>query len=230
MGFYLLREKLSVIEEEARREIPPPPLEPFVDKLKLTDELKEWMKRTEITDLRGDIFLHELTNDDLMEIEEFQAAYLAANLKMLGLGFPRPKVKLSERKKNPEKWAKAHEKYVGEVAAYLELHPESRQHIDEELLEINPGPKWLKVVQRNNRRLRQATERLLHSRYVAAEGETDLEGVVRFQAPPGRYYLTNLWNEARAGDVKLRWELPIELPREQHYRLTLNNANALPLP
>jgi hypothetical protein len=51
-----------------------------------------------------------------------------------------------------------------------------------------------------------------------------------FTPPSRRYYLTNLWNAARAGDVKLRWELPIELPREQSYRLTLNNANALPLP
>jgi hypothetical protein len=228
LRFYLLREKLSVIEELAQQEAGPPSLEPFAEGLEVTDGLKEWIKRTGVTDLRGEHFRRTLTNDDIMEVDEFRGAYISANLSMLGLGFPRPKVKLSDRKKNPEKWEKNHKKYLDEVRAYVELHPESKQQIDEHLLEFNPGAEWLKLEQRHQQQVRQVTERLIHSRFLAAEAETDLEGVVRFHVPTGRYYLTNLWNEARAGDVILRWELPLELPQAENYFITLNNANALP--
>lgn len=228
--FYLLREKLTVIEELAQQEVAPPSLEAFADGLEVTDGLKEWIKRTGVTDLRGEHFRRTLTNDDIMEVDEFRGSYIAANLRMLGLGFPRPKVKLSDRKKNPKKWEKNQQKYLDEVSAYLELHPESREHIEEHLLEFNPGSEWLKREQQHQRKIRQVTERLIHSRFLAAEAETDLEGVARFHVPTGRYYLTNLWNQARAGDVGLRWELPLELPQAENYFITLNNANSLPRP
>lgn len=228
--FYLLREKLTVIEELARREVEPPSLEAFADGLEVTDGLKEWIKRTGVTNLRGEHFRRTLTNDDIMEIDEFRGAYIAANLSMLGLGFPRPKVKLSDRKKNPKKWEEKQRKYLDEVHAYVELHPESKQNTEEHLLEFNPGSEWLKLAQKYQQQVQQATLRLIHSRFLAAEAETDLEGVVRFRVSTGRYYLTNLWNQARAGDVRLRWELPLELPQAENYFITLNNANSLPRP
>lgn len=226
--FYLLSESLATIEQEGLGSVPEPSLEAFTEELDLSDELKDWVKRTQITELQGEPFLSTLTNDDIMNVPEFQTAYISANLTMVGLGFPRPKVKLSDRTKDPEKWDKAYAKYLEEVRSYLELHPESRQGLDQELVELNPGAAWRRSRQQHGTRLRQEILRLIHSRYLAAQAETNLDGVARFSVPPGRYWLTNLWGEARAGDVRLRWELPIELPQEENYRLTLNNANALP--
>jgi hypothetical protein len=75
--------------------------------------------------------------------------------------------------------------------------------------------------------VRRETERLIHSRFLVGRTETSLQGFARFSAvPPGRYWLTNLWKEARAGDVRLRWELPVELRPGQTLTLELNNANA----
>ena len=227
-AFYLLRDNLAAIEEAARRETPPPSLAEFADSLELSDELKAWVKRTQITDFRGDAFRRALTSDDVMEIEEFRVAYIETNLPMMGLGFPRPKLKLSDRTKNPEKWDKKEKEYYDKVRAYLEIHPESIKDLDEHTLEFNPGSDWRGRVQQNERRVRQAVMRLIQGRYLVARDETDLNGTAQFSVPPGRYYLTNLWNEARAGDVSLRWELPIDLPAAKTYYLTLNNANSLP--
>jgi hypothetical protein len=72
-------------------------------------------------------------------------------------------------------------------------------------------------------------EQLIHSRYLAARAETDYDGLARISGlAPGRYWLTNLWTEVRAGDVKLRWEIPLELRPGQALYLELNNANSLP--
>ena len=225
--FYLLRESLETIEAAAAAETPPPSLEEFADTIDLSDGFRAWVKRTGVTELRGEAFLRAVTDDDLMEVPEFFAAYIDANQSMVGMGFPRPKAKLSDREKKPEKWKKAINEYKAKLRAYVELHPDSREGMDRELIEINPGPAWSRRLQAHRESLRKAMLRLIHSRYLAAEAETDLEGRARFSAPPGRYYVTNLWEPARAGSVRLTWELPIELPAAQSYRFELNNANAL---
>lgn len=225
--FYLLRQSLAEIERLARGQTSAPDRDAFINDLSLSDELKEWMKRTGVVDLRGDHFRQALTTDDIMAVEELRAAYLAANMSMIGLGFPRPKVKLSDRTKNPERWERRQTKYWEKVRSYLELHPESLQHLDEQLLDLNPGQEWAKLKWQHERAVRRETERLIYSHFLVSRTETSLQGFARFNAvPPGRYWLTNLWKEARAGDVRLRWELPVELRPGQTLTLELNNANA----
>ncbi len=225
--FYLLRQSLAEIERLARGQIPAPDRDAFINDLSLSDELKEWMKRTSVVDLRGDDFREALTTDDVMAVEELRAAYVAANMSMIGLGFPRLKVKLSDRTKNPERWERRQTKYWEKVRSYLELHPESLQHLDEQLLDLNPGQEWAKIERQYERARRREIERLIHNRFLVARTETNLQGFARFSAvPPGRYWLTNLWREAHAGDVRLRWELPVELRPGQTLTLELNNANA----
>lgn len=225
--FYLLRQSLAEIERLARGQTSAPDRDAFINDLSLSDELKEWMKRTSVVDFRGDDFRKALTTDDVMAVEELRAAYVAANLSMIGLGFPRPKVKLSDRTKNPERWERRQTKYWEKVRSYLELHPESLQHLDEQLLDLNPGQEWAKLEWQHERAVRRETERLIHSRFLVGRTETNLQGFARFSAvPPGQYWLTNLWKEAHAGDVRLRWELPVELRPGQTLTLELNNANA----
>lgn len=232
--FYLLRKNLETIEEEAREQTPEPDRDAFIDQLEVSQELKQWMKRTGIVELRGEDFRRAPTDDEIMAVPEFRAAYVAANLRMVGLGFPRGKAKLSDRTKNPEKWEREQKKYWDEVRSYLELHPESREGLDEHLLEVNPGPEWIKRLRAHERALQQTMLRLIHGRYLAAQAETNFDGTASMDnVSPGRYWLTNLWNEALAGDVRLRWELPVVLRPGQTLRLALNNANAIapsPLP
>lgn len=225
--FYLLRASLPEIEKIARQQVAPPNLESFVDKLNVSPELKEWMRGHETVSLQGNDFLASLTVDDVMNVPEFRRAYVTRNLIMVGLGFPKRKAKLSDREKNPEKWEKSEKRYWEEVRSYLILHPESKDGMDEHLLDLNAAAAWRVQKKSYQRRVRQKVLQLIHSRYLLAQTETDHEGFARLRGlPPGRYWLTNLWHEVRAGDVHLRWELPVELRPGQTLYLELNNANA----
>jgi len=226
-GFYLLGEKLATIEEQARQETPAPDLAAFVDALKVSPELKEWMKKNKTVTLQGDDFISSLKVDDVMDTPEFRAAYAARNQSMVGLGFPKPKAKLSDREKDPAKWEASEKRYWSEVRSYLILHPESKDGMDEHLLEINAAAGWKNRQARYEQEVRQRALQLLHARYLVAQAETDLEGAARFpRVPAGRYWLTNLWSEARAGDVRLQWEVAVELRPGQSLYLELSNANA----
>lgn len=226
--FYLLRASLEEIEQAARRQLPPPELDEFVDGLAVSPELKEWMKRHQTVELRGPDFISSLTVDDILGVPEFQHAYVTRNLIMVGLGFPKRKAKLTDRRKNPEKWEESEKRYWEEVRSYAILHPESRQGMDEHLLDLTAAVEWKRRLERHAQRVRQKFMQLVDADYLVAQTETDYEGSARFSGlPPGRYWLTNLWQEARAGDVRLRWELPVELRAGQTKYLELNNANAL---
>jgi hypothetical protein len=226
--FYLLRASVEEIEKAARTQATPPGLDAFIDDLKVSPELRAWMKRTRTVALTGYEFISQVTPDDILEVPEFRHAYVTRNLIMVGLGFPKRKAKLTDKEKNPAKWEESEKRYWDEVRAYATLHPESKQGMDEHLLEITSGTDWNLRLERHEQEVRQRFLQILHRDYLAAQTETDYEGRARFTGlPAGRYWLTNLYQTVRAGDVQLRWELLVELrPGQSHY-LELSNANAL---
>jgi hypothetical protein len=140
--FYLLRASIEEIEEAARQQEASPDFDAFVDELKVTPELKEWMKKNQTVTIKGDDFLTSLTPDDVLDISEFRAAYIARNLIMVGLGFPKRKAKLTDREKNPEKWAQSEKRYEEELRSYAILHPESFKNMDDHLLDITADVEW----------------------------------------------------------------------------------------
>lgn len=225
--FYLLRASLQEIEGAAGAQIAPPDLDAFIGELKVSPELQDWMKRNHTVTLTGDDFLTKVTADDILNIPEFRNAYVTRNLIMVGLGFPKRKAKLTDREKNPAKWEESEKRYWEEVRAYAILHPESKQGMDEHLLEITAGTDWNVRLERREQEVRQRFLQMVQRDFLAAKAETDYDGRGRFPGvPAGRYWLTNLYQTVRAGDVNLRWELPVELrPGQTHY-LELNNANA----
>lgn len=225
--FYLLRQNLADIEKAARAETPPPDLGSFVEELNISPELKAWMKRHQTVKLQGEAFLKQVEVDDMMNVPEFRQAYVTRNQIMVGLGFPQRKAKPTDREKNPERWEKSEKRYWEEIRNYFILHPESKQGMDDHLIDITAAPEWRARSARYEEQVRQTILQLARTRYLAAQAETDYNGFVRLSGlPPGRYWLTNLWDEVRAGDVHLRWELPLELRPGQTLYLELNNANA----
>ena len=225
--FYLLRASPEEIEQAARQQVAPPDLDAFIEDLKVGSELKDWMKRNHSVTLTGDEFVAKVTPDDIFNVPEFRHAYVTRNLIMVGLGFPKRKAKATDREKNPAKWEESEKRYWDEVRAYAMLHPDSKQGMDEHLLEITAATDWNIRLDRHEQEVRQRFLQLMHRDYLVAQAETDLEGRARFAAvPAGRYWLSNLLQTVRAGDVQLRWELPVELrPGQSHY-LELTNANA----
>ncbi|MEE9234125.1 MAG: hypothetical protein V3U28_01625 [Candidatus Acidoferrales bacterium] len=226
--FYLLRVNLETIEQLAREQSAPPDLAAFIEEQPVSPELKEWMKEHETVKLRGEDFPALLTVDDVLDIPEFRHAYVTANQIMVGLGFPKRKVKLTDRTKKPEKWEADDKRYWEEVRSYLILHPESKRGMDQHLLDINATPEWNARQKRHQQEVQRRALQLAHTpRFLVAHTETNYQGFARLRdLPPGRYWLTNLWNEVRAGDVHLRWELLVELQAGQRLYLELNNANA----
>ena len=225
--FYLLWASLAEIEKEAVVEVTPPDFDAFVDKQDVSNELKAWMKREKRADLHGADFIKAVTVDDIMTIPEIKDAYVTRNLTMVGLGFPRHP-KFSGKEKDRAKYDESVARYWEAAKAYATAHPESKEQMDDHLVEINPGAAWQSQMEAHQRAVRQKMEQLIYARYLAGRTETDYEGMARFSGlTPGRYWLTNLWTEVRAGDVQLRWEVPVELAAGQSLYLELNNGNAV---
>lgn len=225
--FYLLRASLGEINEVARQQVPAPDLEAFVHSLKVSPELKAWMKRHKTVSVRGDEFVNSLTVDDVLGVPAFRDAYVTHTLPLVGLGFPKRKAKLTDRERNPARWEQSEKHYWEEVRSYFILHPESKEGMDDQLLDVTAATEWSARQQRHEQEVHQRVLQLVQSQYLVAQAETDMEGFARISGlAPGRYWLTNLWTEVRAGDAHLNWELPVELRAGQTLRLELNNANA----
>jgi hypothetical protein len=227
-AFYLLRASLEEIERIASQQLPAPDKNAFIDEQDLSPELKEWMKRTKIIELRGPEFIRAVTVDDIMTVPELKAAYVARNQIMVGLGFPKRKAKPSDQEKNPQKWEESEEKYWRGVKDYATLHSESKDGMEEQLLHITSATQWANRMAHYEQQRHQLSLRLIHSHYMVARTETDYQGSARLAGlAPGRYWLTTLWNEVRAGDVQLSWDLAVDVAAGETRYLELNNANAV---
>ncbi|MFQ5927187.1 MAG: hypothetical protein ACE5MH_07110 [Terriglobia bacterium] len=226
--FCLLRASLRAIEAQARAEVGEPDRAAFADTLDVSPPLQAWMKRRGRFELRGEEFTRRLTPDDIMGVPEFLSAYQERNLPFIGFGFPKRKAKPKDRTRNPKKWEESEKRYLAELRAYLELHPESKQGLDEHLTYIDAAARWKALTHQHTQRLQQHTVQLVANRYQVARTETDFEGRARFEnISPGQYWITNLWNQVHVGDVHLSWDLPIQLPAGRTLFVELSNANAL---
>ncbi len=225
--FHLLRASLREIESQARREVGEPDREAFIEALDVSAELKAWMKRTGRFELHGEEFTRALSTDDVMNVPEFLLAYQERNLPYLGFGFPKRKAKPRDQTRNPKKWAESEKRYREELRGYLELHPESKQGLDEHLTHIDSAARWKALEHQHAQRVRQHTIQLIEARYRVATAETDADGRARLDAlPPGEYWITNLWNVVRVGDQHLNWDLPVAVTSGRTLYVELTNANA----
>src|SRR4051812_34406180 len=130
LPFYLLRKSLSDIRNEAEKTEPPADLNTFVDGLKLSPELKDWMKKNRTVALSGTDFTKHLTGADIIAIPELFDAFLAQNGASLNAGVPAPKYKESDRTKNPEKYQRDRQQYLETLKRYIGQHPETIEGLD----------------------------------------------------------------------------------------------------
>jgi hypothetical protein len=225
---HLLRKSWEEIRKEAEQAIPAPDLDAFVDSLNLSPQLKAWMKRTRLPRLEGVEFTHAVSIKDIMEVPEFYEAYITRNAPETIVNFPKPKFTEADREKNPEKFEKQVQEYREKVRGYAERYPHSRDGLELHLVHINPGPVWQKKEAERNRQVRVRALQLAGSTYLVAKTEPDLRGRGGFvNIPSGTYWLSTLEREAVAGDIRLRWDLPVTVSAGQATRLELTNLNAV---
>jgi hypothetical protein len=231
LTFYLLRKSLDDIRLEAEKADPPPDMDRFIDSQESSPELKAWMKKHHTVNLQGTEFTSHLTGDEIVGVKEFLDAYAALNGGTHSGGFPEPKYKESDKTKNPEKYEREHAQYVDAMRRFVQANPDSLAGLDALLADKNPGRRWGQIVGEQRERAERRALQLAQSVYLAGETESGFDGRGSFAAlAPGAYWLTTLDTPALAGDVRLRWNLPVTVHAGERALVDLSNANAIEPP
>jgi hypothetical protein len=228
LSFYLLRKSFEDIRAEALQSAPAPDLNQFIDGLEFTPELKAWMKKHHTAQLSGEEFTKSLTADDIVDTSELFKAYMSHNEAYRGLGFPEPKFRDKDRKKNPEKYQAQKVQYDAAIRKFIAASPDTVKGMDLELVNLNPSAKWIALENKHAKMVDANAMQLAQERYVAARTETDLEGRGSFSnIAPGNYWIGMFGAEAISGDVRQHWDLRVTVREGETARVELSNFNAV---
>ncbi len=224
----LLHKSFAEIRKEAEQSEGKPDLDKFIDTLKVSKELMEWMKRTRSVELSGTEFAKRVNTKDIFDVPEFFEAYMARNAGDAGVGFPVSKAREKDRAENSARYEKALLDYREALRKFIEKNPHTRDGMEIELAAINPGPLWAAQEGARSRRIRDRALELAESAYLLARTETNLDGRGAFaNVPPGDYWLSTIEGEATVGDARLRWDVPVPVRAGRVTRLSLSNVNAV---
>ncbi len=225
----LLSKSFAEIQKEAEGSVEAPDLNQFIESLEVSPELRAWMKRTHTVKLSGADFMRQVKNDDILRVPEFLDAYLARNAVDVAVGFPKPKYRESDRVKNPAKYEKQKQEYMDGIRKFMESYLHSRDGLDLHLVHLDPGQRWARRLQDREEEGRRLALEWAYTRYLVAKVETGMDGRAGFvNVPPGQYWLSTAEREVAAGDVRLRWDLPVTVESARATHLELSNYNALP--
>jgi hypothetical protein len=225
--FYVLTKSFDDIKHEIEEANGTPNRDKFIEGLKLSPELREWLKHHETLDLTLPGTDRQISADDILHVPEFLAAYQRSNSGGVANGIPKPKYKDSDKTDHPEKYEKEHESYFKALKGYIQGHPESVAGIELEMEGINPAKKWAEAQNSFKRRVNQQAPMLAQTKYLTIKVDTNLDGRARItRLPAGSYWLSTLDMEAGAGDSRLKWDVPVAIPAGQTVRIELTNLNS----
>src|SRR5438552_582896 len=225
--FYLLTKSFEEIKHEIEQKNSAPDREKFIAALKLSPELKDWMKAHDILDLTMPGLDKLLTPEDILGVPEFLLAYQRSNSGGVTSGIPKPKYRDADKTDRPERYEKEHQEYLTALKKFIQSHPETVAGIELELDGINPGRKWAEAQNGYKKRVRQQAPMQAQTKYLVKRVDTNLEGSARVsRLPAGNYWLSTLDLEAGAGDSRLRWDVPVTIQAGQTTRMELTNLNS----
>ncbi len=211
--FYVLTKSYDDIVKDLDEREGPPSREKFIDNLKISPELREWLHKHDVMDITLPGFDKLLTPDDVLHVPEFLLAYQRSNSGGVTNGIPKPKYRDADKTENPDRYEKQKQEYLTTLKKFIQAHPETVSGMELELDGVNPARKWAEA--QNNHRRR------------AAKADTDLDGHCQIQGlPPGNYWISSLGLTAAAGDARLQWDLPIKIEAGRTVRIELTNLNA----
>jgi hypothetical protein len=96
-----------------------------------------------------------------------------------------------------------------------------------ELDAVNPQRKWAQIQSDHRRKVQRQAPDVAQTNYLVAKADTDLDGVAAISGlTPGTYWVTTLNLDAAAGDMRLRWDVAINVQPGQTARVELTNLNA----
>ncbi len=225
--FYLLQKSYADITRETENSDPRPTREEFIAGLKLSSQLKEWMKAHDTIDLAASEIEQTLTADDILNIPEFLDAYLRANGGGVMKSLPRPKYTEADKTANSERYRRLHTEYLAALRKFILANPQASGGMEAYLDPVSPARKWNQLNSEHLQRLQRRTPEIAQTKYLLAKADTDLEGrAILTGIPAGTYWLSTLGLEAASGDVRVRWDVPVTVESGKTSRAELTNLNA----
>jgi hypothetical protein len=225
--FYILTKSYGDIAKEVEAGDVLPPREEFIDTLKVSKELKAWLKAHEILDLTTPELDKMLTPDDIINTPEFLLAYQHSNSGGVTNGIPKPKYKEADKADHPEKYEKDKQAYYTALKKFIQSNPATVSGVELELDAVNPQRKWALLTSNQKKRVQKLAPELAQTKYLAAKVDTDLDGHAFLrELAAGNYWISSLNLDANAGDARVRWDVPVTIQAGQAFRIELTNLNA----
>jgi hypothetical protein len=226
--FYVLTKSYTEIVKEVEDKDPLPPRNEFIETLKISPALKSWLKEHEILDLTMPDTDKAITPEDIMRVPEFQAAYERSNSGGVTDGFPRPKYTEAEKTEHPDKYEKHKQEYTLALKKFVQAHPGTISGMELELDAVNPQKKWAALQSVHHKRVQRTAPDTAQTKFLAGKADTDLEGRAAVSGlPPGKYWISTINLDAAAGDMRLRWDVPVVIQAGQTTRVELTNLNSI---
>jgi hypothetical protein len=224
---YILTKSYTEIAKDVEEADPVPPRDAFIEELKVSPELKKWLKDHDTLDLTAPDLDKQLKADDIIHTPEFLMAYEHSNSGGVTNGFPKPKFRESEKTEHPDKYEKDKQAYYATLRKFIIANPGTVSGMELELDTLNPQRKWAQMLSNQKKRVQKLAPELAQTKYLAAKVETDLEGHAFLrELAPGNYWISSLNLDANAGDARVRWDVPVTIQAGQSFRIELTNLNA----
>jgi len=226
--FYVLSKSYADITAEVERQDKLPTRDEFITGLRVSPQLKTWLRSHDVTDLTQIDVDKLVTTEDIVSIPEFLAAYQRSNSGGVTVGLPSPKFRESDKESNPEKYERLRQDYMIAMKKFMDAHPGTISGMELELGAVNPKLAWDKLQYDHKNRVAQLSPDIAQSKYLVGKGDTDLEGRALITGlAPGSYWISSLNMDAASGDRHLRWDVPTSIRASQTTHVNLTSINAI---
>src|SRR3984893_8203413 len=207
--FYLLTKSYAEIVKDVEAQNAIQTRDKFIEGLKLSPELKEWLKAHDVFDLTKPDLDRLITADDILHVPEFLLAYQRSNSGGVTTGIPKPKYVDADKTAHPERYNKQLQEYFAALKKFIQNNPSTVSGIELELTGVNPEPRWAKIQAEHRKRVLRIAPEFAQTKYLAGKADTDLDGRGSLAGlAPGEYWLSTLNLDANAGDTRLGWGAP----------------------
>jgi hypothetical protein len=226
--FYVLTKSYSDIVKEVEEKDPVPPRDQFIEGLKVSPELRKWLKGHDVLDLAEPDLDKVLTPDDILSVPEFLLAYQRSNSGGVTEGLPKPKYTEADKTEHPEKYEKLKQDYLVALKKFIRARPQTISGVELELEGVNPQRKWAALQNDRRKRVQRVAPDAAQLKFLAAKADTDLEGRASLSGlAAGEYWISTLNLDADAGDMRVRWDVPVKIERGKTIRVELSNLNSI---
>jgi hypothetical protein len=226
--FYILTKGYSDIVKEVEEKDPVPPRDQFIEGLKVSPQLRTWLKGHDILDLSQPDLDKLITPDDVLNVPEFMLAYQRSNSGGVTQGMPQPKYTQIDQTEHSEKYEKLKQDYLVALKKFVRQHPTTVSGIEIELEGVNPQHKWATLQNDRRKRVARMAPEIAQVKFLAGKADTDLEGRASVSGlAPGDYWISSLNLDANSGDMRVRWDVPVKIERGKIIRVDLSNLNSI---